>query len=230
LISSFRGKLSTVAVTRWLELFHSFIPSSIMFLPGRSVEDEKKKLQLAYKKIEEYCLQLMPEDPPAIRDECTISAQEVQCGDPQCAPIDTMITLLFKSGGQGFFGLPMEAKDVTLEHLQEAFPPPDIIEKWYRGEDADWPPEPEPIPLRFREGHKVLCRVGPTEWAPGVVTQLWYRESNWQPGMFAPYKIHLDDGRDIFAPQDMDQIIRLNPNEKQTVPLDSEAAEDAEAE
>ena len=118
------------------------------------------------------------------------------------------------SGGQGFLGLPMEAKDVTKEHLIAAFPPADILEKWYRGEDAEWPPsqEPEPVDLRFSVGAKVLCRVGPTEWAPGTVAQLWYRESAWQPGMYAPYKIHLEDGRDIFAPQDLEQVIRLNPD------------------
>jgi hypothetical protein len=29
---------------------------------------------------------------------------------------------------------------------------------------------------------------------------------------FAPYKIELDDGRNIFAPGDMDQVIRRDPN------------------
>lgn len=109
----------------------------------------------------------------------------------------------------------MEAKEVTQDHLQEAFPPADIFEKWYRGEDAEWPPpqdeQLQPVDLRFDVGAQVLCRVGPTEWAAGTVVQLWYRESNWQPGMYAPYKIHLADGRDIFAPQDIEQVIRLNP-------------------
>ena len=63
-----------------------------MFLPGRSVQDEKAKLQQAYKKIEAMCTNLLP---PPLRAACTISAQEVQCGDPQCAPIDTMVTLQF---------------------------------------------------------------------------------------------------------------------------------------
>ena len=119
----------------------------------------------------------------------------------------------------------MESKEVTLELLKEAFPPKEIILKWFRGEDADWPPQPEPAPLRFVEGTRVLCRVGPTDWAPGTVLQLWYREENWQPGMFAPYKIHLEDGRDIFAPQDIDQIIRLNPGVPQTVTLPGEEAD-----
>lgn len=105
----------------------------------------------------------------------------------------------------------MEAAEVTLEDLQETFPPPHIVQAWYRGEDAEWPPSPEPIALRFTVGTHVLCRVGPTEWAPGIVQQQWYREMNWQEDMFAPYKINLEDGRVIFAPQDADQVIRLDP-------------------
>jgi hypothetical protein len=120
------------------------------------------------------------------------------------------------SGGQGMFGLPMEAKDVKPEHLQHNFPPPNILEKWHRGEEAEWPPEEEPpaenMELRFAIGTRVECRIGADEWAPGKVLLLWYREPNWPQGSFAPYKIHLDDGREIFAPADMDQIIRLNAN------------------
>lgn len=110
------------------------------------------------------------------------------------------------------FALPMEPKEVTPEILADCFPPGEILEKWLNGEDAAWPPEPEPQELRFEVGTDVLCRVGPTDWAPGKVQQLWYRENGWPEGAFAPYKILLEDGRDIFAPQDMDQIIRLNPN------------------
>jgi len=110
------------------------------------------------------------------------------------------------------FGIPMEAYEVTQEILQEVFPPPEILQKWHRGEEAAWPPEPEPMELRFALNTAVLCRVGPTDWAPGIVIQQWYREPGWPEGHFAPYKIRLEDGRDIFAPQDLDQIIRINPN------------------
>ena len=111
------------------------------------------------------------------------------------------------------FGIPMEAHEVTEEILLEVFPPSQILELWWRGEDAAWPPEPDPVELRFPVGADVLCRVGPTEWTEGTVTQHWYREngSAWPEGHYAPYKIRLQDGRDIFAPQDLDQIIRLNP-------------------
>lgn len=37
-----------------------------------------------------------------------------------------------------------------------------------------------------------------------------YRESNWPPGMCAPYQVQLDDGRLIFAPRDINEVIRLS--------------------
>ena len=111
----------------------------------------------------------------------------------------------------------MEAKEVTKEDLAASFPTKEVLEKWHRGEDADWPPmgaEPQMPQLRFDIGTRVLCRIGPnaeTDWAPGQIILLWYRESSWPPGSFAPYKIKLDDGREIFAPGDMDQIIKRAP-------------------
>ena len=109
-------------------------------------------------------------------------------------------------------GIPAEAKQVTEEMIKEHFPPPEVLETWNNGEEAEWPPAPEPIPLRFTVGTAVLCRIGPQEWSPGTVQKLWYRESNWPDGAYAPYQIKLQDGREIFAPQDMDQVIRLDPN------------------
>lgn len=114
------------------------------------------------------------------------------------------------SGGQGMFDIRMEPQKITEEVLRLVFPPADILEQWHRGKDGLWPPKR----LRFEVGTDVLCRVGPTDWAAGTITQQWYRESGpaWPEGHYAPYKIRLEDGRDIFAPQDLDQIIRLNPS------------------
>jgi hypothetical protein len=120
----------------------------------------------------------------------------------------------------------MEAREVTREIIESSFPTLDVLEKWYRGEEAEWPPEPEPVSLRFQVGQKVLCRVGPTSWAPGTVIELWYRESGWQQGMFAPYKVHLEDGRDIFAPQDIEQVIRVNPGDETDVGEDIDHSPD----
>jgi hypothetical protein len=118
------------------------------------------------------------------------------------------------SGCNGIFGLPMEAREVTKEDLEGSFPTTEVLEKWQQGMDADWPPleEPTEMPeLRFDMGDKVLCRIGPDaerDWAPGTIIMLWYTEPSWPPGSMAPYKVKLDDGREIFAPGDMDQIIR----------------------
>lgn len=108
--------------------------------------------------------------------------------------------------------MPVEAHQATTEIIREFMPPKEIIEKWFRGEEAEWPPaeEPEPMGLRFEVGTKVQCRVGPTQWASGTVSQQWYRENSWPNGVFAPYKIHLNNGKDIYAPQDEDKIIRLD--------------------
>ena len=114
------------------------------------------------------------------------------------------------------FGLPMEAREVTKEELEGSFPTRTVLEKWYHGEEAEWPPldddgEGHMPALRFDVGGLVMCRIGPDaekDWAPGTIVQLWYREASWPPGSFAPYKIKLDDGRDIFAPGDLDQVVR----------------------
>jgi hypothetical protein len=66
--------------------------------------------------------------------------------------------------------------------------------------------------LRFQVGSKVSCRIGEdpvTGWAPGTIVELWYREPGWPARASpAPYKIKLDDGRHIFAPADVGEVIR----------------------
>lgn len=173
---------------------------------------ERKK---AYARIEEWSIDLIPENS---RTGVQISVQEVQCGDPDCSPIDVAVAILFPRGGRGMVGLPMMAKDVRKSHLQESFPTPNVLLKWSRGEEAEWPPfeddeedEFETPPLRFGVGQAVECRIGPdpvTGWAQGEVTQLWYREPGWPPNSWAPYKIKLSDGKSIFAPADLEHVIR----------------------
>jgi hypothetical protein len=65
-----------------------------MFMPGRNAEEERQALQKEYRRVESICLELLPAD-PTLREACTISVQEVQCGDPDCAPIDTIVTMMF---------------------------------------------------------------------------------------------------------------------------------------
>jgi hypothetical protein len=72
----------------------------------------------------------------------------------------------------------------------------------------------DPESLRFRVGDKVQCRIGSdpaTGWGNGTVTQLFYRKNKWPLGQVAPYKISLEDGTNIFAPQDIQDVIR-KPN------------------
>jgi hypothetical protein len=44
----------------------------------------------------------------------------VQCGDPNCAPIDTVIALLFANGRRAMTGLPMDFKGVEKAHIAMA--------------------------------------------------------------------------------------------------------------
>ncbi len=65
--------------------------------------------------------------------------------------------------------------------------------------------------MRFVVGDRVECRIGPHPvkgWAPGRVVKLYYSEPNWPPGAIAPYQVWLHDGRLIYAPQDVEQLIR----------------------
>lgn len=63
-----------------------------MFMPGRDVEAEKAAQQKIFRNVEAICMQRVPKE---FQEACTISVQEIQCGDPQCAPIDTVVTILF---------------------------------------------------------------------------------------------------------------------------------------
>jgi hypothetical protein len=84
----------------------------------------------------------------------------------------------------------------------------ETLRKWFAKEEAHWPRRPE---LRFPVGTRVECRVGahPVKgWAPGQIIAHFYSEPSWPANMFAPYQIRLDDGRLIFAPQDINEVIR----------------------
>ena len=120
-------------------------------------------------------------------------------------------------------GLPMQAKDVKKPILIESFPTPEVLTKWSNGEEAEWPPFDDEMedddmlddfdlpPLRFAVGTRVECRIGPdpvTGWAKGEIIKHWYREEGWPEDSYAPYRVQLDNGQGMFAPGDVDQIIR----------------------
>jgi hypothetical protein len=191
---------------------------SNMFLPQNSedIEAKKKADELrkeACSQIQEWATAAIPEE---IREDVFINVQEVVCNDPECAPIDTIVTILFPSGGRGMMSLPFEAVNVTQEAVLAGFPTEDVLKAWERGEEANWPPDDESVDtdlpeLRFNLGQRVECRIGPdpvTGWSTGTIIELWYRDEDWPEGSYAPYKIELDDGRAIFAPGDIDQVIR----------------------
>ncbi|GMH65252.1 hypothetical protein TrVE_jg12774 [Triparma verrucosa] len=195
-----------------------------MFLPpgfggsSSAADDEEKRLRTEYTRVEGLVKARIPD---AMRSAAEVHVQEVQCGDPSCAPIDCAIIVMFDSGGRGQFGIPCESREVGEEELDEFCPPVDVFTEWYNGNSVEWSPFQDDEydmndeqALRFRVGTLVQCRVGAdpvTGWANGHITELFYRENNWPPGQMAPYKVALDDGRNIFAPQDIPEVIRARP-------------------
>lgn len=69
-----------------------------MFLPVDQSEVKKAEeaRREAFRNIETWALEIIPAE---IRDDVQISSQEVQCGDPECSPIDTAITIQFPRYG-----------------------------------------------------------------------------------------------------------------------------------
>lgn len=174
---------------------------------GRKRETKKQFMH----KLKETFISLVPPHVTATFDDVTVS--EMVCGDPECAPIDTIIRIIYRDAPIKTFGIPKEVEDISLDDLKEFMPTADVLEGWSRGEDLEWPPlpeegEPPDIELRFEVGTRVECRVGATKWAPGVVIKHWYREPGWPTNHFAPYQVELDNGKKIFAPKDDAQVIR----------------------
>ena len=66
--------------------------------------------------------------------------------------------------------------------------------------------------LRFDVGDSVECNVGGVRrstWKKGAVVQKRYRNEYMPPGLIAAYQVRLDDSGDlIYAPEDVDEIIR----------------------
>ena len=181
-----------------------------MFNPGgvSAAKTEKARLKKEAERVKQLALQLIPQE---LQVGLIINIKEVQCGDPSCAPIDTLFQLVWNNGGRGMFGIPAESKEVNEEMLLEEFPDETCLKAWYNGEEYDWPPAAEPEPLRFAIGERVECRIGPdpvTGWAKGRIVDHYYSESHWPAGAFAPYQVKLHDDRLIFAPQDTDMVIR----------------------
>jgi len=63
-----------------------------MFLPDSTHGEDEEERKAACARVENMSLELVPQE---LREDVHISVQEVQCGDPNCAPIDTAITVIF---------------------------------------------------------------------------------------------------------------------------------------
>jgi G3E family GTPase len=64
----------------------------------------------------------------------------------------------------------------------------------------------ETVKLRFAVGDRVECNCG--QWKPGTITKHFYTQSSFPEGMCVPYQVRLDEGKLIFAPQDVDRVVR----------------------
>jgi hypothetical protein len=91
-----------------------FDPSNI-----ERIKSEKQEKKRQSKAVKEMVLSLIPDE---VKGTVNINVREIQCGDPNCSPIDTVITMVWESGGRGMFGLPMEISEVELDILKEFFP------------------------------------------------------------------------------------------------------------
>lgn len=68
-----------------------------MFLPDNlkdqnAEKQEKDALKAAYIRVEGWAMELIPDD---ARDGVHVSVQEVECFDPECSPIDTVVAIIY---------------------------------------------------------------------------------------------------------------------------------------
>ena len=190
-------------------------------LPGSAEDAAAKAKRTATVRVKEWVEARLPLEHVQTR-ECVVDVSEVQCGDPNCAPIDTVVRIIYGAGCGTVFGIPCEVHEVEEGDIDSQMPPDEIIQQWAAAKQAVWPPEPEtpepgPVPteaLRFDVGTKVACRIGPGPegWATGTVVAHWYRAASWPTGQYAPYQIQLDrtdmGSGLIFAPYDEDTCIK----------------------
>ena len=81
-------------------------------LGAQKAEAARKKSEAEAVRVK--CLQLIPMD---LQHDLMVDAKEVICGDPACAPVDTVITLVWQKGGRGMFGIPLAPHEVTEEDV-----------------------------------------------------------------------------------------------------------------
>ena len=95
--------------------------SKIMFDPKKSKASkaqEKEKNDII-KELKNWSLSIIPLD---CQVDLDLDIREVICGDPTCAPIDTVFTLIWPNGGQGLFAIPSAPNEISQDDLIEFFP------------------------------------------------------------------------------------------------------------
>lgn len=91
-----------------------------MFDPKKTKNNKEKaeKAQII-KNLKEWSLSIIPIESQVDLD---LDVREVICGDPSCAPVDTVFTMIWPNGGKGIFALPMAPNEVNQDDLIENFP------------------------------------------------------------------------------------------------------------
>lgn len=158
-----------------------------MFDPSK-VEDaarSKREARDGIERIESWVAEMLQTS----RVRATVN--EVQCGDPNCAPVDTVLEFWAEPNIHWRLGLSKRATDVVLKDVKEIFPAPDVIDSWSSGVDAEWPrpgPPPRDDCLDHRLGDEVDVFLG-IRWHRAKVVQLWYRDKFWPKDCYMPYKV-----------------------------------------
>ena len=110
-----------------------------MFDPAKKGEQaEKKKLLDALSK------RIYARIVPPFQEHLIVSCKEVICGDPNCSPVDTVVTMLWTagpgSGGRGLWGFPTTVEKIDDELLDFFIPDVDHLAQWQQGVQAFWNP------------------------------------------------------------------------------------------
>lgn len=92
-----------------------------MFVPGKvdSKKAEKAAVRKALADVKEWALSCIAAE---LHEGLLVDVNEVVCGDPTCAPVDTVFTLVWSSGGRGVFGVPLASREMTQDDVIDHMP------------------------------------------------------------------------------------------------------------
>lgn len=63
-----------------------------MFLPNPNAREEREAKRRLLERIEQWGIDRLPAD---LRDDVQLLVQEIDCSDPACSPVDTIVTVVF---------------------------------------------------------------------------------------------------------------------------------------